>query len=422
MTKEKLYALVRDRKKQDFFIYGLGQGFNLIGPLVVVPYLIRICGEAGYGKIGLGFALALFLILIVDYAFEIRGTKEVSANREDREAIMSLLNITLFAKMFLFTVTLLILLALIGLIPFVRQEKTLFLYSMAVVLAQVFNPAWFLQGVENFRTVSLLNICSKTTYVVLVYLMISQEDDYIFVNLLLGGSSLLFNLAGLAYVTSLYRIKFRIPQLDVIRDILKADFSVCMSQLFLSARQHSPLFLAAYLLGYHAAGQFRIIEHILSLYRTSIQMLMRFFYPSLCFKISKDISSGIAYWKQYTKYSLIFIAASLAVLFMFSEEVLVFFNASADTIKKLGFIFKIELIIPLLMALSLPLEQLMFATNRNKAYVRISISVTVVCLLFLFVAIKTYGILGIIVSLILAEVLFITLYSKHSLFSLKDKG
>jgi O-antigen/teichoic acid export membrane protein len=151
-------------------------------------------------------------------------------------------------------------------------------------------------------------------------------------------------------------------------------------------------------------------------------MLMRFFYPSLCFKISKDISSGIAYWKQYTKYSLIFIAASLAVLFMFSEEVLVFFNASADTIKKLGFIFKIELIIPLLMALSLPLEQLMFATNRNKAYVRISISVTVVCLLFLFVAIKTYGILGIIVSLILAEVLFITLYSKHSLFSLKDKG
>ncbi|NJM80131.1 MAG: hypothetical protein HC854_11900 [Flavobacterium sp.] len=77
----KLSKLI-DESKANFFIYGIGQAFNLVSPIIIAPYLISICGIASFGKIGLGFAFALFLILIVDYAFDIKGIKKVAENRK----------------------------------------------------------------------------------------------------------------------------------------------------------------------------------------------------------------------------------------------------------------------------------------------------------------------------------------------------
>ena len=60
-----------------FLVYGIGQAFNLIAPLVIAPYLIYVCNLDGFGKIGIAFAFTLFLILIVDYGFDIKGIKRI---------------------------------------------------------------------------------------------------------------------------------------------------------------------------------------------------------------------------------------------------------------------------------------------------------------------------------------------------------
>ena len=75
---------------KNFFIYGLGQVFNLISPLIIAPLVIAKCQDSGYGKVGLGFAMALFLILIVDYAFDIKGIKSVSENRHESNVLEQL--------------------------------------------------------------------------------------------------------------------------------------------------------------------------------------------------------------------------------------------------------------------------------------------------------------------------------------------
>ena len=69
-----------NKKLKDFLIYGFGQAVNLISPLLVIPYLVSICGEEGLGKIGVGFSLALIAIVLVDYGSYINGTKEISIN------------------------------------------------------------------------------------------------------------------------------------------------------------------------------------------------------------------------------------------------------------------------------------------------------------------------------------------------------
>lgn len=414
-------TLLNNKRLLNFFIYGSGQAFNLVSPLLVAPYIISVCGEDGFAKVGLGFSMALFLILIVDYAFEIKGPKEVSENRDNPLKLQEIANLTFFSKFIIFTAVFLCISLLIYLIPFLYKERELYFFSIAIILAQVCNPTWFLQGIENFRLVSILNITSKAIYMLLVFVFVKHKTDYIFVNLLLGGSTLFFNAIGLIYIKYNYKIALVIPKGKKITAILRADFSLCISQLFFSARQLSPLIITSYFLGYNIGGQYRVIEQITSMFRTFIQVFLRFFYPSVCYKVSKNAPEGFSYWKKYSAFSIILIFSVVLVMFIYSAPLLQFFNVSADSLSILNPVFRISLIIPLLMSVSFPLEQLMFVVNKNKAYVTIIICVAMVTIALLLIVIQHYGILSVILCLIFSELLVIVLYFKHSYLFLKGK-
>jgi len=420
-VQKTLQAYIADKKKQNFLIYGLGQAFNLVTPVIVVPHIVKVCGEEGLGKIGYGFALALFLILVVDYSFEIKGTKEVSENRHDPKLLARIFNTTLFSKLMLFAAVAAIAFLLITTIPFFNREGKLFGFSMAIVLAQVFNPIWYLQGLENYKAVSLINIFSKSLYLILIYLLINNHNDYVLVNLLLGLSALLFNLGGLIYLLTRHGIKVILPPVGQIMDILKADFTFCVSQLFLSARQLSPLVLTGYFLGDFAAGQYKLIEQVITLFRTFIQVFLRYFYPLACYKAQEGMVYGFNFWKRYSAVNLLLVSAGAVFLSFFPEEILGFFNASQQTIRELSGLFRLALIIPVLMACSLPMEQLMFIMGRNKIYVRIAIFVTAVNIVAILILVKDYLVPGVIISLVVAEILFIILYFKNSCLHLSRK-
>ena len=420
MIKQKLLLLCKDKTKRNFFIYGIGQAFNLLSPFVVAPWIVFICGDEGFGKVGLGFALALFLILIVDYAFDVKATREVAQNRNDSSQLQKILNTTIFTKLFLLTLVLIVVVPILFLIPIFLKEKELFLLSLTIVFAQVFNPIWLLQGIENFKLVSLLNIGSKVGYVALVFYFTTQSSDYIFINFFLGLSALLFNSIGLIYIKSKYNLTVALPKFSEIQMILRRDFQFCLSQLFLSARQLSPLVLCGYFLGYSVAGQYKIMEQVITLFRTFIQVYLKFFYPSVCYKFVTDKVSGFNFWKRFSLLNFMMVCSALVVIFVFSEEILYYFHLTENTVVQINPIFRLSLVVSLLMAITLPLEQLMFITERNSVYVRITMLVTVVNILLIFSLIPIFDLLGIVFSVIISEILFIIFYFKNSLVHLKN--
>ncbi|HEU4495524.1 MAG TPA: oligosaccharide flippase family protein [Flavobacterium sp.] len=422
MIKQRLISLSRDKNKKNFIIYGIGQAFNLLSPLIVAPLVISVCRESGFGKIGLGFALALFLILIVDYAFEIKGTKLASENRDSPDNLEKLLSTTIIIKSILFVAAFGIAVLLIFFIPFFNQEKLLFFLSLAIVFAQIFNPGWFLQGIENFLLVSIINIGSKVTYVLLVIFFIKQSHDYILANFFLGMSSFFFYIGCLAYIIIKYQFRIYIPKLQEIQIILKRDFTFCISQLFLSARQLSPLVLTGYFLGFAVAGQYKIIEQIITLFRTFSQVYLKFFYAKACYKFKFDIREGFQFWKKYAFFNIGAIAILLLLILIFSTDLLRFFNLSESSIAGIGQIFRISLIIPFLIPFSLALEQLMFINDKSKIYVKITIFASIINIALILLTIVPLQLYGIMLSLLIAEILFIGcyfynsyLYTKHSI-------
>ncbi len=405
-----------DKNRLNFIIYGIGQVFNLVSPIVVAPYIISKCGVDGFGKVGLGFSAALFLILVVDYAFDIKGIKMVSENRNDKVVLQNYLSLVLSTKFILFTLALLLSLAGTFFLPFFAQEKTLYLFSLSIVLAQVFNPVWFLQGIENFKLASLLNIFSKLTYVGLILFFIREKEDYVEVNLFLGISSLLFNIVGLAVIKFSHGFVYCKPDWNRIAAILKDDFSFCVSQLFLSVRQISPLFLVSYFVGYTLAGQYKIIEQVISLFRTFLQVYFKYYYASACYRVMKNFNEGVSYWKGYVFRVFLLSIGALLVLLLGVNHFLAFFNVAETEIAKMSGIFQISLVIPFLMVFSLALEQLMFITNKSREYIRITLGVTVINVTLILVLLQNFKLWGVVISIVISEIVFIALYLKRTLY------
>lgn len=412
----QLIKLIRKINK-NFIIYGIGQAFNLLSPLLIVPYIISVCSIANFGKVGLSFGLALFLILIVDYAFDIKGTKMVSENRDHIKDIEHKLFDIVYTKMVLLILAFILLLILVYTVPLFRDEKKLFILSFIIVFAQAFNPQWFLQGLEDFKTASIINILSKSLYVLFIFSLIKNEDDYIFVNFYLGLSSLIFNIVGIFVIQNKFKFHFQKPKKVEIIQILKSDFFFCVSQLFLSLRQLSPLFLVSYLLGFSIAGQYKVVEQIISLFRTFNQVYLKYFFPRLCYKIKYSTIEALHFWKKYVFLLWILVCFACLFLFIFATPVITFFNVSND----INNVFKFSLILPILMVFSLGLEQTMFTNNNNKNYIRITIFVTIVNIIALLILAPIMQLNGVIISVFIAELFFIVLYFKSSVL-LKSKA
>ncbi|WP_289058462.1 oligosaccharide flippase family protein [uncultured Flavobacterium sp.] len=395
---------------KNFVIYGIGQIINLVSPLLVVPYLVAICEKEGLGKIGVGFSFALILNVLVDYGSYINGTKEISINRNNPEIIKKKIVSIYVMKLFLTVILLFAALVLIYFVPFFNKEQAVFFFSFLYVIGQLINPTWIFQGLENYKWISFINIISKIIYVAGVFIFIHKKDDYIYANAYLGLGLIISSLIGLASLIKKYNLKFYRNVTKDALQLLKEEFSLTFSQLFLSFYQYLPIMIISYVGGNGMAGQYRIIEQIIMTFRTYLQMFFNFIYADVCLQIHLNLKKGIYNWLKYNGLNYLFVLSLVFIAFVLTEQILLYFNIPSNELESMAFFFRLGLIIPIFMAISFALKQLLFALDRNRVYIHITIGSSVFSLLVFFLLVKKIGLQGAFIATIIIEILVIIAY------------
>ena len=405
-------SIFNKKKIKDFFIYGFGQGINLISPFLVMPFLIYICGQENYGKIGVGFALALILNSIVDYGSYINGVKDISVNRDNIDILEVKFKSIYLSKLILLVIVVFLSTIMIFFVPFFSNDKNIFLLSLFIVVGQFLNPAWFFQGIENFKWISAINIISKLIYIILVLIFVKEKNDFVFVNFYMGLGAIIGNTIGLIWLMKHYSFSLKSFTIQPAIEILKDEFQFSISQVFLSLYQFFPIILISYISGNFIAGQFRIIDQIVSVFKTYLNMFFYFVYSNICYELSKNYQYGIKVWKQYNGFNFLLLAVLLSVVFYNSVFILTYTKISKSQVSLLTPYFQLALFIPLLTAISQPLRQLMFAFNKNNIYIKITILTTVLNFLLLIGFVKNTGLFGAFLAIIVVEIFIILLYSQ----------
>ena len=400
---------------QKLGIYGFGQLFNLVTPLLVVPYIVSVCGEENFGKTAVGMAISFFLIVFVDFGSDIIGVREVSVNRENPKELNKIFTTTYAVKAIILVVVLSIAIVLISTIPFFNTEKTMFFLGLSVLVGQFINPTWFLQGIENVNWITLLNIISKTIYLIAIYTTINQESDYVFVNLWWGIGMILANLLVFILIINKYNFSFSQISIAEVRKHIRNDFSMFSSQIFVSLQLYAPVVIISFLGSNLMAGQYRIVEQIIVIFKTYIFLFFNYVFPKVCYLLQVDPKKGLKNWRIYNGVNLIFVVIGMVLLFTFSYEIVSYFNPTNRYV--LSSLLEVAVFIPILLAISIPLKQLILGYNYKKFYVRLTSIMVVFNLLAIVLLLPYYQVYGVFYSLIATDLIIIIFY----LYQLKNK-
>lgn len=403
MFKGKAINLLKNKQLNNLITYGFGQGFNLITPLLVIPYIVSICGEEGYGKIGVGMALAFFIMVFVDYGSEIVGVKQVAINRENHAELERIFVTTYLAKLLLLTAMLVLASIFFYIIPYFSQEKTLFFFSLSMVVGQYINPTWFLQGIENFKWITILNILSKVIYLIGVFLFINKAEDYVYSNLLWGIGMIVAYAITWFYILFHHSFSFSNAKKTEVIKMIKANFSIFSSQIFVSLQMYSPIVLISFFGGNVMAGQYKIIDQIIVIFKTYILLFFNFVYPRVCYLLEKSTDEALRFWKLYNGLNFLFIVLSMMGIMFFSVEIVTYFNPKEIT--TISNLLKIATIIPILQGITIPLKQLVLASNKQGGYVKVTMIITIISLIIILLITPIYHVLGLLIALIATEII-----------------
>ncbi|KIX20494.1 hypothetical protein SY27_11290 [Flavobacterium sp. 316] len=402
-------------------IYGFGQLFNLVTPLIVVPYIVNICGEENFGKTAVGMAIAFFLIVFIDYSSDITGVREVSLNRNSKAKLEDIFLTTYTLKFFILILVVIAFLFFIFHFNYFQSEKSLFLFSLTILLGQIVSPIWFLQGVENVKWITVYNIISKIIYLGLVFFFIKKESDYIYVNLFWGVGMFLSGIVFLIKIIIEHQFSVFNIKIKNVKNLLKKDFSMFSSQIFLSLHLYAPVIIISYFGNNLMAGQYKIVDQIIVIFKTYIFLFFNYVFPKVCFELDSNRKMGFKNWKIFNGVNFVFIFISMVFIYVFAYEIISYFNPTNRYL--LTNLLQIAVFIPFLLSISIPLKQLVLAENHKRFYIATTYIVVLVNLMIILFLLPVFEVYGVFYSLLFTEllVIFFYLYSLKKVFNKNDK-
>ena len=386
-------------------IYAVGQAVNVVSPLLVVPFIVMHCGEANLGRIGIGFAFAMMAIVLVDGGSYINGTREIAVSNTNPSQLRRHFTRIYLGKLFVLLVVLMLSAAIIFAVPFLRRDWMQMCLSLIIVVGQAVNPMWFFQGVQNFKWITILNILSKAIYVGGVFWLVSLPADYVYVNALWGLGMIFSGAMGVAVIIINYGFYWRPGVMRHAMLLVFKEFPLTLSQLFFSLYQYIPVVLVGFFGGDFMAGQYRIIEQVVMVFRTGLQTFFNFVYPQVCSVIYQDKLSGIRTWQKINLAGYALVVMALVVFYWQAYPILQFFKVGPADLSVMVHYFRIALFLPLIMGVTFSLRQLVFAFKRERLYIFLTIGATLVMMALLAWLVNLYGLAAVFATLIGVEFL-----------------
>ncbi|MFC5461612.1 oligosaccharide flippase family protein [Massilia niabensis] len=175
------------------------QASNAALPLLVFPFALGAVGEHYYSKLVVSEALAVFLLAVVLYSFEIDGVAGVVGTdpKRDRARLSKLLCGIVITRLALFLIFLPVLAGVAWLL-----DPQLVLPALAwslVPLSFAIQPNWFFQGLGQNAVVGAITVGARCSAAAATLLLVKDASSYMLVPLAIGVSYVIGAVLALAY-------------------------------------------------------------------------------------------------------------------------------------------------------------------------------------------------------------------------------
>jgi len=231
---------------------------NYLVPLVLIPYVARVLGAAGWGLVAFGQAFGIYLGAIVEFGFFLSANREVARYREDAERLSEIVAGVLGLRVILAVAGVAVMVLVPMWVPIFREHSDVLAASAFWGLVQGFSMSWFFQGMERMRLVAALEIPAQVLGIIAIIVFVHRADQGWLVLLIQG---LGYGVPAMIELILAYReVPFRLPRLHLIQQAFRMGGSIFVSRTALTLYTSGNalilgFFVSPQMVGYYVAAE-----------------------------------------------------------------------------------------------------------------------------------------------------------------------
>ena len=333
---------------KNFFNLGLFQAAGMLLQLLVIPIITKKYGLASFGEVALASSIGLFLANLINYGTNQTAVKDVSIHRNDKDKLSFIFNEIFWLRVVVFaTIT-----TTTTIITITSKYEYLILWFsiLPLLVSEIFNPLYFLIGIEKIQWISWGNIITRTLSVGSIFFINLHLNIPAQLNMLLFVPLLIFYLIIFFYIIRKFELSFTFEPLHSLNKKIKENFYVTFNGSSVILQQSIFMFAVAGVASPQSLGAYGIIDKLLGAVRQLVSAFSSAIYP----KAAQLFHDSRSSWKTFRKkiqigYAVFFLIIALFIL-KFSNLGSIIFTHKEDPTTIL--FFKLFSLAPLALALN----------------------------------------------------------------------
>lgn len=247
--------------------------------------LVNRLGMDGYGLIAMSLSLALYLGTIIQYGFNLSGTREIAQVEKDKNKLNLVFSQYIQASHILGGIVVFFSFLILFVVDVEDIIKKLYFFAILYVLFYSLVPIWLFQGLEKFKVIAIFTSLCKMIYVLNVYLLVNDKNDIEYVNFLNFISVFILYIISMIYAFKFLNLSLKFISIKEVVLLLKRDFYVFLNQIIPNFYNNFSVFYLGIISNSLYAGLVSsamvLVEGVLSI----VKILINVIYPFLLKKV-----------------------------------------------------------------------------------------------------------------------------------------
>jgi O-antigen/teichoic acid export membrane protein len=295
------------------------QAANVLAQILLIPIIAHKAGLIEFGQIAVAGSYAAMVSILINYGSNQSGVKDVALHRYNQQQLSQTFYSIYYTRMILLAVSLLV---LIGTYQWFPAQFNHLLSANTIILAEMLNPFFFFVGIQQLFLYNLTNLIAKIISALLIIYFITNSQDGIWVNFLIGITGVVANVFLIIHIIRKNAlIHFRISYEELIK-FFKTNFYLTGNNACVQLQQSYFLFMVSGLGDGIVLAAYSLIDKIIWSFRILIIAFFNTFFPRAAVQYQQSADA----WKRM-KRSLSYILSAVfliiaAILFSFPDLII----------------------------------------------------------------------------------------------------
>ena len=253
-----------------FLLYG----FSSIIPILLIPYLLNVIGVEKYGLVNFAIIFSFYFQIFNEFGFDLSNVRHVVNNRDNQEKLGRIVSSILQCKFFLILCSLFVYILVVGLIPSLRNELTLYILAFIRLIGVVIAPYWLFRSMEDIKYITRISVPIKLLCILPIFLIVKSTDDYALVMLCYALETFVSGIVALFIAQKRYGIKLQIVSAQEVKFYLKDSIPFFSSTFLMRAYKTMNTLVLGFILGDFAVGLYTAAEKLHNAYSSFVSPLL----------------------------------------------------------------------------------------------------------------------------------------------------